>query len=419
MNNTTPYIALLCASLIGSTVALAQEEAEITTSLTVGQTDDIDFDTRSATLGLKAITPYGLMQCDFSRTTGETRVATFDDIFGVTPVGNMPWNNYDADKYQCGYGMKMPLLGGELVSGIGIMRYDGETDTFVDGKEITLDAASLKVSFSRGDYQTALKYIEKKYDFLYNYNTMGYNSDTSGKERSLELNGRWGAVHAEAEQVIGHKERAFTTALFPYAELDYERTTVFLGPRFDGDGPLRYIAPTFIGGSEPGSFNAMRIDRGLRGGVVGMEFDGITVRASYTDTSSEGSRDYSPVTTDLAEANTARKVAIALQGEKWSLKLENKRSRHDGYVTVTNVVIEPTTPIVFPYATLVGCGTPPCSYDNYREEREWKLSWRYDYSESLALLGDLYQRHREDQQFENAAHDYKESGGNIGVAVTF
>jgi hypothetical protein len=408
----------LSAALFATSAAVAQEQAEVVAKFTAGTTQNVDFDTTTLSAGVRAITSYGLIQCDFSRTSGETRIDTFDDVFGVSPVTNKPWNNFGADKYQCGYGLKLILAGGELTSGIGMMRYSGETDTSDEGKEITADAISVKAGYKRGDYETKLELLEKSYGFLYHYTSPSvYDSDTRGKVRTLDLSGKWGPVHAEAEYVQGSKEREFTTPLFPYADFDYTQTTLSIGPRFNGGiGPLRYIAPTFISGSEAGSFNELNLDSGLRGLVAGLEFDKTTMRLTLLTSKSEGSRDYSPVSNDLAEAKEVVKLGLELTNDKWAVKLENKRSEHDGDIVVNNVAVGST---ILPYAMLVGCGAPPCSYNNYRKENELKVSWRYSYSDTIALHGDLYQRQRDDQQYEGAEHNYKETGGKIGVAVTF
>ena len=185
-----------------------------------------------------------------------------------------------------------------------------------------------------------------------------------------------------------------------------------VGPAFKGTmGPLRYIAPTYTSGSERGTYNRMALDNGFRGAIAAFNFGGTDLKLSYLSLESAGSRDYSPVTTDLAEARKSSTLMAELKTEKWSLKLENKRLIHDGYITVTSAPI--------PYTLLTGCPVASCDYNNVRRENEWKLSWDYQYSERIGLQGGLYQRQRRDTQYHNPERKYHENGGNIGIAYTF
>jgi hypothetical protein len=386
-------------------------------TLSTAQRHDIDFDTRTHTLGVRAVTYLGLIMCDYGRESGTTRIDTFDEIFGTQSVLTTNTNGYDATRLQCGYGLKLPLAGGELSGGLGMIRYRGETDTPVDGKEIELDALRLNATYVLGDYSTRLQLLQTRYDYLYHHLENDYDSLTAGQVRTLSLLGEWGALHGEAEYVAGEKEKSFTSPPLPLpdANSDYAQLTVSFGPAFDAAtsamGPLRYLAPTYTQGSERGSFNRLNIDSGIHGVVAGMAFGEIKLRLGYLQTQSSGRRDYSPVTADLAEALQSSRLSAELEGTGWSLKLENSRLTHDGYITVTS------TPL--PYTLLTGCATTSCTYDNVRKEDEWKISGRYRYSPRITVNGEFYQRERRDRQFEAAAHNYRETGGNLGIALSF
>jgi hypothetical protein len=237
------------------------------------------------------------------------------------------------------------------------MKYQGETSVMPAGKEIELNATSLQAKYVHGRYTTRINLVDSRYGFLYhNVGAVNYDSDTRGHVRKLNLSGEWGSVYAEGENVLGSKERIFTTPLFPYADYNYQQTTLSLGPLFsNGAGPLRYLAPTFVTGSESGSFNELPLDSGIRGAIAGMKFGDTTLRLSYLNLQSVGSRDYSPVTNDLAEAKRSSSLALELENDKWSAKLENNRLHHDGYITAANV----------PYTIIVGCGSAPCDSTTY------------------------------------------------------
>jgi hypothetical protein len=400
----------LCCLLTSLIPAGLSQAAETTLQLSNKQRRDIDFDTSTLSIGAKAITSAGLFTCDVARETGESRIDTFDNIFGTQSVLTTTWNGYEADQLQCGYGMKIALAGGELSAGIGMMQYRGETDTTDDGKKVELDALRVSAQYVHGDYDTRVQLLERQYDYLYHYLVGAYDSDTNGRIRNVSLTGEWGPVHAEAEHLQGYKEKDFTTSLLPYADFNYNQTTVSLGPSFNGSmGALRYIAPTYTSGSERGSFSRLGLDNGIRGAVVGMLFGETKARLSYLNLQGAGRRDYSPVTTDLAESQHSTALVLELEAAKWSLKLENRQIEKNGYITITT----------FPYDLMVGCSATPCSYNNYREEDELTFSGRYTYSPLITLHGELYQRRRKDQQYEAATRNYLESGGEIGLSVTF
>jgi hypothetical protein len=404
-------ISCITTLLPPATTTLAQDETDITLELITAQHNDIDFTTATHSLGVKAKTPYGLVLCNYAKESGKTRIDTFDDIFGISSILTASWKDYDANRLQCGYGLKLPLAGGELSGGIGLMRYQGETSVMPAGKEIELHATSLQAKYVHANTTTRMNLVDSHYGFLYhNLGALNYDSDTRGHVRKVNLSGEWGPVYAEGEDLIGSKERIFTTPLFPYADVNYQQTTLSLGPLFNnGIGPLRYLAPTYITGSVSGSFNELQLNEGIRGAIAGMKLGATTLRLSYLNLQSAGSRDYSPITNDLVEAKRSSSLALELENEKWDVKLENNRLHHDGYITATNV----------PYTIIVGCGPAPCDYNNVREEGEWKLSWHYTYSPRIGLLGEFYNRARTDRQYELAEHKYSESGDNLGLAITF
>jgi hypothetical protein len=400
--------------------AAASWAGEVTVTPATAQRSDIDFDTRTHSIGVKAVTPYGMVTCDVGLESGTTRIDTFDDIFGIQSVLVTTENGYEANQLQCGYGMKLPLAGGELSGGIGIMRYRGETDERADGKEIELDMLRLGASYVHGTYTTRLRLLESRYDYLYHHQSNSYDSLTTGRIRTAGLQGEWGPVYGEAEYVSGERDKHFNAAPLPLsdANFDYAQLTVSLGPALAGTpttqgpmGPLRYIAPTYVQGSERGSFNRLTIDSGFRGVVVGMAFGELQLRLRHLDLKSRGERDYSPVTDDLAEARQSSKLALELEAPHWLLTVENNRFTHDGYITVTAAPI--------PYTLLTGCASASCSYENVRREDEWKLGVRYRYSPRFSLNGELYQRERHDQQYEEPPHRYRELGGKLALAITF
>jgi hypothetical protein len=393
---------------------------EVTVTAATAQRSDIDFETRTHSLGVRAVTPYGMVTCDVGLESGTTRIDAFDDIFGNQSVLTTTENGYEANQLQCGYGLKLPLAGGELSGGIGMMRYRGETDERADGKAIELDVLRLSASYVHATSTTRLQLQESRYDFLYHHLSNSYDSLTTGRVRTAGLQGEWGPVYGEGEYVSGERGKHFVSAPLPLpdANFDHDQLTVSLGPALGGTsiaqgllGPLRYIAPTYVQGSERGSFNRLTIDSGLRGVVVGMAFGELQLRLHHLDLKSRGKRDYSPVTDNLVEARQSSKLALELEAPHWSLKLENNRFTHDGYITVTE------TPI--PYTLLTGCASASCVYDNVRREDEWKLGGRYRYSPRIALNGEFYQRERHDQQYEASPHHYRESGGTLALAITF
>ncbi len=398
----------------GTDISFAEERVEFSLLLNTAQRNDVDFDTATHTLGAKALTPYGLILCDHGMESGQTRIDTFDDIFGTTPVSATLWNDYDATLLKCGYGLKLPLAGGELSGGIGLLRYNGDTNTMQDGKEIDVDAFRLQAKYLQGDYDTRLQLVSKNYYYHYHYLTGDYDSITSGTIRTLNMQGDWGALYAELEQLHGDKQKQYVTPPLPlpYAEFDYDQLTASLGPSFSGAaGALRYLAPTYVNGSERGTYNRLEIDNGFHGAIAGLEFGTTELRLGYLALQSTGSRDYSPVTTDLAEAMKSSKLVAELKATAWSLKLENNRMIHDGYITVSS------SPI--PYTLLTGCPVASCDYNNVRRENEWKLSGSYSYNKKVEWKGDLYRRQRQDTQYHYAERKYHETGGSIGVAYTF
>lgn len=410
MNPQVTLITSLVALLLPA-VSMAQNEAEYTLHLSFAQRHDIDFDTATYTTGASAKTVYGLIKCDYGIETGRTRIDTFDNVFGTTSVRDAEWDGYAATRMQCGYGIKLPIAGGELSAGIGIMHHEGETDSAPGGKEIDLQAARLQAKYTMAGTTTRLKVEDSQYDFFYhNLGIVNYDSDTRGHLRQAELIGEWGPLYTEVEDLDADKEKTFSTPLFPAARFDYHQTNLSLGPAFSGTlGPLRHIAPTYVTGSERGAFNELRLDGGIRGAILGMAFGEAKVRLAYLDLNSEGSRDYTPVTsTPMAEKRHSRSLSVELEADAWSASVQNTVSTHHGYITLDN-----------PYAVLVACTSPPCSYDNQRDEDEWKLKLKYRYSKQFTLQGEFYQRKRKDRQYELAPAEYSEGGGNLGVNITF
>lgn len=390
----------------------AAHENNIEGNVSFEQRRDIDFETTTWALGAKAITGYGMFLCNYGKDSGETRIDTFDNIFGTSAVRNFTWNAYNATRLKCGYGLKLPLYGGELRAGFGGTRYLGETDVSADGKEIDLYGTRLDVSYRRGDYHTQLQLKNKHYDYLYHYQTLSYDSDTQGTIRQLDLNGEWGSLHSELQRLDGHKEKTFSDPPLPLpnADFHYSQTTLSLGPQLKGNVlGIRYVAPTYVSGSERGSFNELDLQNGFRGAIIGGQFGETRIRLRYLDLTSSGSRDYSPVTTDMAEKRDSSLLAMSLQNDTWDLTLQNRRSVHHGYITVTS------SPI--PYTLMVNCASASCSYDNTREENEWTLKWRYHLTQRIVLGGKFYRRDRKDKQYEEPLNHYIESGGALGMSL--
>ena len=395
-------------------VTFAENDIEVTVSLTTAQRNDVDFDTTTHTLGIKALTPYGLVLCEHGTESGDTRIDTFDNVFGTTLVSSTQLNGYDASLIKCGYGIKLPFSGGELSGGLGVLSYRGKTDTWDDGKEIELDGFRMQAKYLYGDTDTRLQLVNHSYSYNYHYMTWGHNSITTGTIRTISLQGDWGPIYAEGEHVHGDKLKEFVNPPLPLPNLDfdYEQEKVSVGPAFDNTmGPLRYIAPTYTSGSERGSYNRMTLNNGFRGAIAAFNFGGTDLKLSYLGLESAGRRDFSPVTTDITETMKSRKLMAELKAEGWSVILENKRLIHNGYISVTS------TPI--PYTMLTGCPVASCDYHNVRRENEWKLSWDYAYSKQIELKGGLYNRQRSDTQYHNPERKYNETGGSIGVAYQF
>jgi len=395
------------------TLLFAADKTNPEGNVSFEQRRDIDFETTTKTLGAKAITGYGLFLCSYGIVSGETRIDSFDNVFGTSAVGNSNWNDYSATRLKCGYGLKLPLYGGELRAALGGMRYRGETDVRPDGKEIELDGTRLDVNYKRGDYHTQLKLDSKRYSYLYHYQTLAYDSDTQGTIRQVELNGEWGAVHSELKRVDGYKEKAFIDPPLPLpnADFHYTQTTFSLGPQLDGSMlGIRYVAPTYVSGSERGSFNELDLQNGLRGAIIGGQLGETRIRLRYLNLTSSGTRDYSPVTNEMAEKQNSSLLALSLQHDDYDITLQNRRSTHHGYITLTS------SPI--PYSFMVNCPSTSCSYDNAREENEWSLKWRYRLTQRIVLDGKFYSRDRKDKQYEEPLHHYIESGGALGIGLS-
>lgn len=381
-------------------------QPESTISLFGESRHDIDYDTSSRGIGLRFITPAGLFQCDYSEERGETRVASFDNIYGIDSVLSRAWQDYTARSRQCGYGMQLPLMGGMLKAGIGGRHYDGSTGNLSDGKYVDAQGAQLLVDYERGGYLSHISWQEKRFDVT--HMAPLYDSFITGLEQQLHLGADSPRLHMDILRTSGDKENAYTTPLFPANHFRYAYTTLAAGPAFAGLGMSRlYVAPLLGTGSRQGSYMALDGGSGLRGIQLGGQWGEVELRLAWSQFKGEGDISYQPVSNDMHEMMRNNTVSLGLLSPGWSFSLQHERSDHDGEVAIE---------LLNPYGYLVG-GTG--DYTNNRLEDRWLAEASYRLTQSLGLKGTLYRNDRSDQQYNYPDHDYSESGGSLSLSLFF
>ncbi len=362
-----------------------------------------DIDYRLNTLGISAslITSAGLFQCKPGVLRGETRIDSFNNIFGIGDVRNAEWKSFSARDIECRYGAKWNAAGGTVKAGFGVRDYRGNTADEPGGKDISIKGAGAILDYDGTDVDARLDWQREIHDYtLRNRASLAnYDSLVDATEDTYVASTTYKRLYFHAEHVSGNKDNVYTISLFPSNRFRYAHTDVALGTRFTPQGNgLTLVAPIFGEGSYRGSFNPLRGETGLKGVKLAGRVDAFEIDFDVVRHSGEGDRPYLPATNLLTEKKTTTTVSLGVRRNDWRVELENAKSNHSADATIASLV----------YATILGGYGP---FNNKRIEDKWSLSASFPLMKKLRAELSLYYTDRHDRQYNHPEHKYNEKGG--------
>ena len=396
--------SLILASVISANAFASNPSDNIEFSVT--QRDDIDSQTTSSGIGFTLITRAGLFACDYTQVSGETRIDSFNNIFGISSIQNNPWLNYSADKQGCKYGLKLPLAGGTVKAGIGYQDYAGETALIAGGKSIHMVGKGLNASYEKGIHTFELKHTRKHGDVFARFTT--YDNSVGINETVTRLAYLQPGWRVQLEDTRGDKTDLFSTALFPTNRYNYAYQTLEIGKIVPiAEQQHWYIAPVLINGSKNGTFNPLQNKNSLHG--LHLEYQAQDKLYSFrmTDFEGDGERPYSPPSNEnLYENRQSRSYQLQVKNKQWSVSVENSHHQHLGRINISNT----------PYTSIVGGAA---LYNNLRIEDKWQTEIEYQFSKALSIALSYYRTAFSDRQYNYALHQYREDGTQLNLQVNF
>lgn len=397
---------LLSLVMLGITTTVSAKPLNEIDLLSKNQ-NDVDVRTTTYGIGASRITPFGLLGCSYEKESGESRIDSFNNIFGISSILNNPWHHYEADKKACKYGIKLDVAGGTLKAGIGYRDYQGQTELVAGGKSNHMVGKGLDMTFSKGDKKYRLKHVRKYADIFARFTS--YDNLVALNENVTSLSFNNGKYKIVLEDTDGIKRDEFSVPLFASNILAYRYQTLEIGKTLKQDKQSFYLAPVFITGSERGTFNPLETDPAFHG--VRLKYK--TGKASYAfsvlQSDGSGRRVYLPATNWLEEYKEATRYQLQYECNKWKLKLENARSKHVGSIDIQWE----------PYQTFAGNPGISDIYHNSRQEDTWKLDLEYKLLKQSVLAIKFTHSDKHDIQYSYAPHDYSEQVAMLGFKTRF
>lgn len=289
-------------SIVFSSHSLALESPKL--SLSTNTRNDIDYSTLTLSLAGSAITKIGKLNCQAGRETGDTRIDSFNEIFGLDSVLQAEWMDYSADRLKCSYGMMMDIATGRLTVGLGFDKYNGSTEFIAGGKKNDIDGLGLLLDYEFSDQKHRLSVINKDMVFLSRHTVSygDYDSNTHLNYSEFDYTGSLQSAYISIKHSRGEKSNRYTTPLLPDNNINYALTQFSAGPVFKLKNNARLtITPLLISGSDRGSFNALKRKtelNGIEGSYKGSEYSITLVASAFYG---QGKRSYRPATDKLLE----------------------------------------------------------------------------------------------------------------------
>ena len=397
---------LVFLSTLSATHVPAQEGSSIGVFAKTRQ--DIDY--RLNTLGFSAsvITPAGLFHCKPGVLRGETRIDSFNNIFGIGDVRKAEWKRFTARDLECRYGAKWNAAGGTFKAGFGFRDYQGRTADEPGGKDIRIQGAGALLGYDGKDFDAKLNWQREIHDYtLRNRASIGnYDSLVDATEDTYVASSTFKRLYSHARHVSGNKDNVYTTPFFPPNRFRYAHTDVALGMTFAPErNGLTLIAPIFGGGSYRGSFNPLRGETGLKGIKLAGILEAFEIDLDIVRHKGEGSRPYLPATNRLTEQKTTTTISLGIKKNDWRVGLQNIKSDHSANATIVSPI----------YALILGGYGP---FNNKRAEDKWSLSAAFPVAKKVTAEVSLYYADRHDRQYNHPEHDYNEKGGFVLLKYT-
>ena len=362
---------------------------------------DIDYKLNTVGVFASVVTPVGLFQCEPAALRGETRIDSFNNIFGIGDVRKAEWKSFSARDLECRYGAKWNAAGGTFKGGFGFRDYSGRTADEPGGKDISIKGAGTLLDYDGENFDATLNWKREIHDYtLRNRASVGdYDSLVDATEDTYVASSAYKKLYLHAEHVSGNKDNVYTTPLFPTNRFRYAHTDLALGVIFTPEtNGLTLVAPIFGEGTYRGSFNPLRGETGLKGVKLAGRLNGLEIDLDVVRHKGEGDRPYLPATNKLTEQKTETTVALGAKRNDWQVQLENTRSSHSANATIVSPI----------YAAILGGFGP---YNNKREEDKWSLSVSFPLQKKVTAEASLYYADRRDRQYNHPEHDYTEKGG--------
>lgn len=406
INRSTTYTCLpLLLSLCQPALAMKDPTATGYTRYR----DDIDYATRRYGLGGSVITDTGKFDCLLEKRTGETRIDSFNEIFGLESVKNARWLDYSGNRVKCSYGLAFDLAGGKLTAGVGFDQLHAKTELIPGGKKNDIDGMGLKIGYKNKHQKHDLTITKNKLVGFSRHETAyaNYDDTTTLEFIQLDYTGMINPVYLSIHYTNGEKTNFYTTPLLPVNTFNYGLTQIAAGPLLNMSGKASlYIAPILTTGSDWGSFNALDSQTeisGLKTGYQGNQYSITFVANRFEGT---GRRPYPPATDELFENKETSYYFIHADFFSWNIEIGNSRYTHLGSVAVTGPV----------YIAILGGSGP---FINQRNENKWQGSVGYQFDNNLSLDVELYYTQRKDKQYSFPVHKYSEKGAQISMLVRF
>lgn len=389
-------IVLGCSPAIGAVEANEKMIKTVTVGVAAEYRDAFNYRTNIYELTLEPLTRIGQFTLALGRESGDTMTVgplllpsvDRNHLLTGTTTLRKPSQSWLADKYRLSYGLALPLAGGELLGGVGLGGYSGNTDAVsgLDSKDIDLFEYGGQATWSRN--RTRLDFALRLNRLDIDTGSPQYNTIINRRERegsldlTLPLSATWGVEgglnYRDKEQKLD-----FAPLVFPRHRQRAQRVTWRIGANH---GKIPGISLLSLGaiinhGEESGSVIARPL--GDIGDNLGFYLQAETAGGTkYALTlerlAGHGSESYLTNNRDLTEKLNQSELTLLIgRGEK-TLELRHLRSKSSAYISDAG----PWEPLLAPFPT----GTAPTR--SHWRERAWQLALKYPINQAWRLTAE-------------------------------